>query len=301
MNYIFGRKNVLIISVFLCLLVAFFIISMDKASAEVNDATVTTSSDSNNQDATVTNVTPSTRRAPVSIANYNNIVTESADTYDYNNVNNAPIIVDYATVEPTATVAPTQPTVEPCTTVEPIDTPAITSAPINNTDDNFTITNQVIIGDSRTVHMKLAVGDNGHTWSCKSAMGLKWLKSTGVPNVESKITNGTAVIILMGVNDLYNTNNYIDYIYQKANEWNAKGAKTYFVSVNPINEATYSGFKNSKIETFNNNMQTNLTNVTYIDTYSYLITHDISFTSDGLHYKNSTSKKIYELIQEALK
>ena len=295
MNYILERKKLLLFSIFLSLIIAFLIISMGKASAEVNDATVVTTTEANNQDGEVANITPATKQAPVSIANYSDVITESADAYNYNsNVSNQQTNTDNTVVQPTTA------SVDPRPTTEPIDTPITTAEPENNLD-NFTITNQVIIGDSRTVHMKLAVGDKGHTWACKSAMGLKWMKETGVPSVESKITSGTAVIILMGVNDLFNTNDYIDYIYTKANEWRAKGAKTYFVSVNPINEATYSGFKNTKIETFNNNMQTNLTNVTYIDTYSYLITHDVSYTSDGLHYKNNTSKKIYDLIQEALK
>ena len=48
-------------------------------------------------------------------------------------------------------------------------------------------TNLIFVGDSRTVGMKQAVGGND-TWSCKSSMGLSWMKSTGIPNIENKIT-----------------------------------------------------------------------------------------------------------------
>ena len=52
------------------------------------------------------------------------------------------------------------------------------------------------------------VGGND-TWSGKVSAGLDWMKSTGVPNVEGSIKNGSAVIILMGVNDLYRPDSYI--------------------------------------------------------------------------------------------
>ena len=45
-------------------------------------------------------------------------------------------------------------------------------------------------------------------------------------------------------------------------------------------------------------MASNLVNVKYIDTYNYLITHSCNYTSDGLHYQNSTSKVIYDLINK---
>ena len=57
-------------------------------------------------------------------------------------------------------------------------------------------------------------------------------------------------------------------------------------------------FKNAELEqkAFNEKMKTNLTNIKYIDTYSYLTSHSYTTTSDGLHYQNSTSKDIYNYI-----
>ena len=80
------------------------------------------------------------------------------------------------------------------------------------------ISNLVFVGDSRTVGMQSAVGSND-TWSGKVSAGLDWMKSSGVPNVEGKIGNGSAVIILMGVNDLYRSDGYISYINEKASTW----------------------------------------------------------------------------------
>lgn len=293
--------------------------NIDKVHAdEITEASVTTVSNGDTTSTTTSNTNTSsnnnsntttitTNKAPVSIVNYSNEITESSDTYDYSVKDNT---TDGQAVQDNTVVETIQAPTENTTTNTDTPTTTDTSNQVqNNTSTNnqistleyVEITNKVFIGDSRTVHMKQSVDSSRDVWSCKSAMGLKWMKSTGVPAVEDKISTGTAVIILMGVNDLYNTDNYIAYINQKSNEWRQKGAKTFFVSVNPINEQTYKGFKNTKIETFNSKMQSSLTNVTYIDTYNYLITHDCKYTSDGLHYQASTSKAIYDMICNQVK
>ena len=171
---------------------------------------------------------------------------------------------------------------------------------------NSNIGTRFFIGDSRTVQMycylhddwngstvsRLASGiseANGDVWSSKGSMGLEWMKSTGVPNVEANFKSGTAVIILMGVNDLYNVNNYISYLNSKASTWTSKGANVYFVSVNPTS-GSYAHM-NSNINNFNNKMK-NISGVKYIDTSSYLISNGFTAT-DGLHYDKATYQKIY--------
>lgn len=144
--------------------------------------------------------------------------------------------------------------------------------------------------------MSSAVGGND-TWSGKVSAGLDWMKSSGVPNVESNIKNGSAVIILMGVNDLYHADSYISYINEKANSWKSKGATTYFVSVNPT-ENSYSHL-NTDIDSFNQKLKNGLVNVNYIDTNSYLKSNGFS-TTDGLHYTQDTYNKIYNYIKSHL-
>ena len=73
----------------------------------------------------------------------------------------------------------------------------------------------IFIGDSRTEGIRDAVQDDS-VWSCLSSMGYDWMVSTGVPQVEDEIEDNTAVIILMGVNDLYHVNDYLSYINEKA-------------------------------------------------------------------------------------
>jgi len=172
---------------------------------------------------------------------------------------------------------------------------------------NSNIGTRFFIGDSRTVQMycylhndwngstvsRLASGlseSNGDVWSSKGGMGLSWMKSTGIPNVEANFKSGTAVIILMGVNDLSNINNYISYLNSKASTWTSNGANVYFVSVNPTN-GSYSHMTN-RINSFNNQIRS-LNGVKYIDTNSYL--NSVGFTAtDGLHYDKATYKKIYD-------
>ena len=101
----------------------------------------------------------------------------------------------------------------------------------------------------------------------------------------------------MGVNDLYRAESYISYINGKASSWASKGAHTYFVSVNPT-EGSYNHL-NSDIDSFNQKLKSGLSNVSYIDTNSYLKSNGFS-TTDGLHYTSDTYNKIYSYIKSHL-
>ena len=165
------------------------------------------------------------------------------------------------------------------------------------------------IGDSRTVQMyinlfgswdgatvgKLSSGtvdSKNDVWSCKGSMGLDWMKSTGVPNIEGSIASDNRIIILMGVNDLHNVDGYISYINSKAAEWKGKGAKTYFVSVTQGSAGTLS----TRIPKFNDKMKSSLSSdVTYLDAYGYLNSAGWH-SGDGIHYDKATYEKIYNFI-----
>ena len=216
------------------------------------------------------------------------------------------------TITPTPTVKPTQ---TPILTPEPVPTQKPTSTPVPDTaekdvsdpadqgtlsrpdhPDTISADKLVFIGDSRTEGLRDAVRDDS-VWSCLSSMGYDWMVSTGVPQVEDQIEDNTAVIILMGVNDLYHVNDYISYINSKAAEWGNRGAQTYFVSVGPVQNDPYC--TNGEIESFNAAMQANLSGATYIDVYSYLVSEGFS-TVDGIHYPDSVSIDIYNYILDHL-
>lgn len=154
----------------------------------------------------------------------------------------------------------------------------------------------LFIGDSRTVGMEMFCGGmEDEYWSARNSMGYSWMVSTGIPNVEHLIDQNTDIVILMGVNDLGNVYSYVDYINSKAAEWKELGARTYFVSVTPVDDSRSPNAKNSRIESFNAYAQENLQNVNYIDAYSRI---RYSFGSpDGIHFDGSTYREIYRIIK----
>ncbi|MBQ9066318.1 MAG: hypothetical protein IJ133_02150, partial [Clostridia bacterium] len=83
--------------------------------------------------------------------------------------------------------------------------------------------------------------------------------------------------------------------------WRSRGARVYFVSVNPVNDSKTKYVKNAQIESYNRSVRSSLSsNVTYVDTYSslyYQIAFDDSMTdSEGLHYYSATYKSIYQML-----
>ena len=169
---------------------------------------------------------------------------------------------------------------------------------LSRPDHPDTVTNDklIFVGDSRTEGIRDAVGDDS-VWSCLSGKGYDWMVQTGVPQIEDEIEKNTAIIFLMGVNDPFNVNNYINYINEKAYEWAAIGAQTYFVSVGPVEKDPY--ITNAQIESFNTSMENNLSGVKYIDVYTHLVENGYD-TVDGLHYPANVSIEIYNYILENL-
>ena len=163
----------------------------------------------------------------------------------------------------------------------------------------------ILVGDSRTEGMHQYVGNkSGIIWSYKSSMGLTWMKSTGIPNIESKIRSNTAVVILMGVNDvldLWQADNYASYLNTKASAWKKKGADTYYVSLPPVDDSKDKYEKNKNIKAWNTRIKGKLSaNVTYVDIYSRMLS-GLDTISDGLHYQKSSSLKYFNLVYAAVK
>lgn len=162
----------------------------------------------------------------------------------------------------------------------------------------------IFIGDSRTVGMNIYVDKNKYIWSAKSGAGLTWMKKTGVPAIEGDIEDGSSIVILMGVNDVFHlsqTDEYADYLNEKAEKWVKKGANVYFVSVNPITTSSVAGgeITNAKIEKWNDSLKKKLSdNVTYIDTYSQL--KGKLHAGDGLHYYADDCQKLYDTILSSI-
>lgn len=175
-------------------------------------------------------------------------------------------------------------------------------SPVATTTSNA---NKVIfLGDSRTVQMKNHLNSYwkktntsgaNDVFVSKGGMGLNWMQSTGIPEAKRYFGSGSALVILMGVNDLRNINSYISYLRDNASSWTSTGTRVYFVSVNPC-DGSYSHM-NSRIESFNSTLSSSLpSGVSWIDTHSYLMSTGYT-TTDGLHYNSNTSYKIYNYIK----
>ena len=178
----------------------------------------------------------------------------------------------------------------------------------------------IFIGDSRTVEMYgnvnqvnitydlFQMDERGDFWSAMIGAKYDWMVNTGIPVAESQLTDNSAVVILMGVNDCTTEESaamamrYADYINQKADEWSARGTETYVVSVNPVDGDYYFGtimINNTSIEKFNAVMTAQLSDkITYIDTFSQII--DSFVSPDQLHYEHDTYLDIYRKVMSAV-
>ena len=176
----------------------------------------------------------------------------------------------------------------------------ITSPPPTPSPTPFVpISKRIFVGDSRTVGMSWVVEKtDANVWNCEVGQGYNWFHQAGINNVKGHFGPGVALIILMGVNDVYHLDNYLQFINENAPTWTAQGVKVFFVSVNPTRNTSPS---NSKIEEFNQKMKDGLVSeVTFIDTYHGLTWPDSSFDSSGLHYKDPMYRSIYTFILNAI-
>lgn len=181
----------------------------------------------------------------------------------------------------------------------------------NPGNSNSEITKTIFIGDSRTVQMYAYLTNDwsGANYSsggvhivendifiAEGSQGLNWMKSTGIPAANPYFQSGTAMVILMGVNDLGNASSYITYINSNISSWINSGIKVYYSAVTPCT-GSYS-YLNSQIESFNAKIKQEInSNVGWIDSYNYLTNNGYN-TTDGLHYDKTTSDKIYNYIKQ---
>lgn len=155
----------------------------------------------------------------------------------------------------------------------------------------------LFIGDSRCVQMQEAVGGGGASWIAKNGGRYEWFSETAVPQADGIVGKGTKVIICMGVNDPGNIGNYAALVNQKAAEWSARGARIYYVSVNPVWENPYTS--EQQVLNFNASMPGMLSGVRWIDTYNYIQAAGCRIV-DGLHYDAETYVKIFNAIVGSL-
>ena len=163
-------------------------------------------------------------------------------------------------------------------------------------DGPFVLKNMLFIGDERTQAM-INVSTNGSDlWECTNGGGCNWFLNNAISDVNNYVTNGTAVVIALGMNDINNAASYVAAINAQAQVWAAKGAKTYFVAVGPVDATSY--ILNTDIMNFNTALYQQL-NVPFIDLYNYLVQTGFA-TVDGQLYDSATSSIAYNYISECV-
>lgn len=186
-----------------------------------------------------------------------------------------------------AAAQPAQPAAQPAPQPETPPAPVVVAAPAGI----------LFIGDSRCVQMQEAVGGGNSSWVAENSKGYDWFSTKGLERAEPSIGKGTKVVICLGVNDTRNASKYAELINAKAAEWAARGAKTYFVSVNPVWENPY--VTEEQVQNFNGTIVGLLSGVRWIDTHSFLEASGYRLV-DGLHYDGDTYVKIFNAIVGSL-
>lgn len=192
----------------------------------------------------------------------------------------------------------------------------------------------VFVGDSRTVRTEKTLKMSGYSpaaynisFIASTGQGLSWLKETGYQQLLSKVGNSTsklgkptAVIFNLGVNDLSNVSEYVQYMKSIAPELEKRGCKLYYMSVNPVNNVMVkTSDKKSRpeatIRSFNSKIKSQLCGkygaYTYLNSYDYLMKYgygtdagkegyDIG-ADDGLHYTTKTTKRIFRYCINSIK
>lgn len=157
----------------------------------------------------------------------------------------------------------------------------------------------IFVGDSRFRAMANIATDNSDLWECSSTGDYNWLTGTAFTDVDPRVGKGTKVFISIGINDLTQYQSYASAIVAKAQEWNAKGATVYFVSVGPVGSDSY--ILNQDIVNYNTYLYQSFANagVYYIDAYNYLVQSGYD-TTDGENYTDATSMALYNYINSLI-
>lgn len=176
------------------------------------------------------------------------------------------------------------------------------SSPDYSEPDNHTY---IFVGDSRYVAMSKFKSEND-TFICENGVG-RYFLSKHLGEIVNMSDSNTRIIIGLGVNDVgagsESTDEYLELLDQLDR---STDAEIYYMLVNPVDErlcsATGYSIKNSSIDAFNQRMTEGLhdTNIKILDTNSYLKEEGFN-CSDGLHYKEDTSEKIYQFIKIAVR
>ncbi|MBQ1491732.1 MAG: hypothetical protein IIZ39_07205 [Blautia sp.] len=179
----------------------------------------------------------------------------------------------------------------------------------------------IIVGDSRMVRTKVAVGAkvaskkkiifyavSGQTLD-GFLYGINYTEEALLARVQKKSTakKPIALVFALGVNDLREDTKekevaatYLAYLKKLKSKLKKYNVKLYFLSVCPVSGIATRGRSGSTIRRFNTLMQEGLkgSGYAYLDMYSWMMKNGFSASSifDGLHYDTKTSKRVLDTL-----
>lgn len=191
-------------------------------------------------------------------------------------------IVPITPVVPTAPAVPIVPITPAAPTV-----PVVPAAPTRSAVHNI---GYIFIGDSRMKGIDYFGGlsENSDIWVLSDvSRGYKYLTEQAATDISALENSNPQIstwyeIYALGLNDIGNKDKYCQWYQNRA-----MAHKVIVVSVDPIEQ--HRSINNEMISAFNASLA--MTGLKYIDSNRYLINSGFA-TSDGVHFKNETSKKL---------
>ncbi len=178
-----------------------------------------------------------------------------------------------------------------------VSTPVLGS----NTSSDVSVTGSgkvIFVGDARVKDLSESVPNNKDiVYVYDDKANYRWLKDN-IDKIKSLTTLGSRVYMMLGLNDLDNIINYVEYYNQLAKEFESIGVQFFVVSILPVFMAK-SNIKNSKIFAFNRAIKQNkCRELHYVDIYnSILLSLKSNNTkSDGISYNKRLMQDVYSRI-----
>ncbi len=184
----------------------------------------------------------------------------------------------------------------------------------------------IIVGDSRANRTYLRLKalnyfdkNTNVKFIFKEGAGLRWFYSEGgITRLRELVSSGksqkpTAVVMMLGVNQLNENQNYYSVYTSLANELSAKNCKLFLTTINPISSYQIQKVRGNTVEDRdllkrNENLK-RIPGYTVIDTRKYLLQNGYIFdrgipsdtgVDDGLHYDTTTYLRIFTYVMNAV-
>lgn len=169
--------------------------------------------------------------------------------------------------------------------------------------ENDTERAYIFVGDSRTLGMSLVVDwDPADVCIAENQKGFDWFEGQAVFELEAELKEDPhrIVVLALGVNDLYRSEDYIEAYHQLFEKYPL--TCFYIAGIGPVNQSLADDYdfyiEESDVLAFNEVMQAAFSDC-WIDTHTYLETNGFD-TVDGLHYTDDTYMRLYDFIKAAI-